>query len=465
MNEMSAVRFIQLIDATRTLEDVQNLARIKPWASLAISVSRLYDFVLRQRAVALTYQTIGLNRLLSGTFYSRIDDVFGRGANPPPIDIDFYKECCRPRRKTNAELRAEEETYEQIQRRNQRKGLNPQFVAQPLANTEYFCRTGVASNPVIDAYYDTLIASNNPNNSPAITDGQSRNSTHGNNRDAIWEKSVIGLAPAVDIAHLVPASEKNADSYWFVTDFLFGFDKRDWKTISRLIHGSNGIGSDTKIRNTGIKHMVTNKVLLATQADYYDKVPCVIIVPILTREEALDWNGGAYQAIMLIDEYEGPRNTLAAVCRSTFFSFEGDSATSDEVSTANKLLQRYTRAILLAQTILKPEEAKFNVDRATVFYPDLKKGSLKVRKISFAANNSSEGHPAPDPLLLVTKAIAVLQRRHGYNIVAEPTDTSDALSDRGCDRSIQVEEEEYLRRRESSRLHRDPIGMEITTAS
>jgi hypothetical protein len=33
--------------------------------------------------------------------------------------------------------------------------------------------------------------------------------------------------------------------------------------------------------------MVTNKILLAGQKDYYEQAPCVLIIAILSREDAL----------------------------------------------------------------------------------------------------------------------------------------------------------------------------------
>ena len=81
-----------------------------------------------------------------------------------------------------------------------------------------------------------------------------------------------------------------------------------------------------------------------------------------------------------------------------------------------------------------------------MFFPKLPDnvGSLKVRKISFHSNDSGEGHPAPDPLLLVTKAIVNLQKRNGFKIAVSDDPEDDCLP---SEQSIQVEEE-YLIERE-----------------
>ena len=141
---------------------------------------------------------------------------------------------------------------------------------------------------------------------------------------------------------------------WFVTDFLFGVDKkRKWKETACLIHGSNH-SSKGKEPHTGIKHMVTNRVLLASQKDYFDVHPRVMIIPILSRQDAINWTGGAYDAIMMIDQFppkptEADQHTLSSVCIATQFLFDGPTATTADVKLATCLLQDYTKAILFAQ--------------------------------------------------------------------------------------------------------------------
>ena len=473
---MSDDTFLQQIAAATSLDEIQNLRQERPWGESPMS--EVYDFALEQRADALEQRADALEQraLKDGTFYARIHEVFPGGGTsiPPATDEAFYISCCRPKPQTEAEASSERQELDRLRQKNERdnrqqrrqepSNLSTQNMAQRQPrpqNTAFACRTGAASKPIIDAYKVTFKAATSKQNSPATENGQSRNSTHAGKRFEIWKKAAVGSAPAGDIAHLVPASPTKAESYWFVTELLFGIDKnRDYMEISRLINGSNVGRKKDKIASTGIKHMVTNKVLLASQRDYYDAAPCVIIVPILSREDAIGWSGGGYKAIMLIDDFEGVQNTLESVCNLTFFTHKSDeTAEPGDLTLANILLQDYTRAILYAQGNRKPEEVNFTPNEATAFYPNLSSRSHPpVRKISFQDNISAEGHPAPDPLLLVTKAISVLQRRNDYLIVAaaEPTDASHAQSDR----SIQAEEE-YLAHREASQLYRDPVGMDI----
>lgn len=211
--------------------------------------------------------------------------------------------------------------------------------------------------------------------------------------------------------------------------------------------------------------MVTNKVLLAGQRDYFDLAPCVIIVPILNAKKAREWTGEAYQAVMLIDSFgdadDGHRNSLESVCALTHFTFYDESipkAESEDLHTAESLLQHYTKAILYAQLRKKPNPVKFNLgDATTAFFPKLSTKSLTVRKVSFEDNRTGDGHPAPDPLLLVSKAIAVLQKRHGFEIVAAAEPVENYVP---SDLSLQAEEE-FLKRREAARSYPDPVGLDI----
>jgi hypothetical protein len=369
----------------------------------------------------------------------------------PKPTLDVYQSCCRKLQPGGEDEDSQDEEEEE----------------------DYFCRNpekeenGKTVGTVIDAYKTTYKAAKVKKNNPTDKNGQSRSSNHSTNKTKIWKTPVVGpLDENVQIAHLVPAAVDHANSYWFVTDFLFGMGKeRTWKEVLRILHGSKGHKKKSRTPNTGIKHMVTNKVLLHGQALYFDKYPaCVVIVPILALQEALDWRGGGYEAIMLIDKYakdNGEEITLSEVCHGTHFSAPGgQEAGPKELTTACTLLQNYTRAILFGQRKRKPRACGFLLDDAVrAFYPELPKdlNDLKVRKVRFEDNEGTEGHPAPDPLLLVTKAVTVLQKRKGFRITAaaEPIEDSDY---RPSDLSI-LAEEEFLRRREEAMVYPDPVGL------
>ena len=72
----------------------------------------------------------------------------------------------------------------------------------------------------------------------------------------------------------------------------------------------------------------------------------------------------------------------------------------EEVKLAIDLFHNYTRAIYFSQKIIKPDKVDFSLEGeggdAGVFFPTLPPNhkNRRVWKISFASNNSKEGHPA-----------------------------------------------------------------------
>ena len=483
------MEYHEQIENANTLEAISELRRARPWRNESIAM--ILDALLNERklrltaeAATLTAEVARLNeraaRLTAeaksaGTFYDRIDQVFVSGTLPT-LSTNFYESCCRsvPMEEEVAQKgkrgRATKKRAKPRQKREERQDQVEEETSDnsTTSGTEkYHCRTGNTTDAA-DLYQLTFVAARNENNSPATNDRQSRNSTHNKNREQIWKKSVVASSNAGTIAHLVPAAVEAANSYWFVTEFLFGVDaNRSWSEVRRLIHGSNPrqstANASSKIKGTGIKHLVTNKVLLASQTDYFDIAPCVMIVPIMSREDAIRWRGKGYPAIMLIDKYgEESKNDLRSVCNLTFFAHpDGQKAESGELLKATELLQNYTKAILFGQRERMPQECTFSLPDLGMlaFYPALPENheNLNVRKVFFDGNESFDGHPAPDPLLLVSKAVAVLQRRNGFTIVAaaEPQDEHSP-----SDQSV-LAEEEFLRLREEAIVYPDPVGLDI----
>lgn len=501
------------MDANRTDADRTNsfIAKIKAASTnagldtVAAEVEALHfpgkqvllSFVDMQRALIVAEGKRAVAEgLIAGTYFDRIDQVLLSGLVPemPSNEEAVYESCCRSKRMTTTEineLEAVEEnrkrkrsTTESRSRRSDKRSNNgdeeplpqPQHEdADSQQQNKFSCRTGIDAKQTKDLYqltYDAM--KGNPRASAAIADGQSRVSIGSAIRYKIWKNAAVGAAHSGDIAHLVPAAVKLANSYWFVTDFLFGIDKkRTWKERTCLIHGTNTTATKAaKQPSSGIKHMVTNKVLLANQRDYFDSKPCVVIIPILCREAAINWTGGAYDAIMMIDSLGSGKElgdvSAAVVASLTNFTFSEniDRATPEDLIKATTLIREYTQAILYAQKKKKPPESEFTLGEAAIaFFPKVCNGesaeNRNVRKISFLANDDVAGHPAPDPLLLVTKAVAVLQKRHSFDIVAaaEANDFDNFQSDL----SLQAELE-FLRHREEAFSGPDPIGMDIMIA-
>ena len=204
----------------------------------------------------------------NGTYFALIDDVFvgqiQNFANRNGINEGTYRGLCRTNGTTD---------------QNFRNGEIP-----------------------VKAYKQTA---DNAKETNDAADGQNSvtSSLHSSKKNLIWPTGLFAEAGnAGQIAHLVPASPDKANTHWFVTNFLFGFDRdRSWTTMKQLLHGAKPKNGNARKSHTGIKHCVANKLLLASQSEYFDAKPNVVIIPICTREFAKTWNGEGYYAIMLID--------------------------------------------------------------------------------------------------------------------------------------------------------------------
>ena len=109
-------------------------------------------------------------------------------------------------------------------------------------------------------------------------------------------------------------------------------------------------------------------------------------------------------------------------------------------------LRRNTDAIIGAQRYIAPEESRPTDSEGKptnlvgklyanqgINYNDFKlswNNKHKVRKIRFTGHDmESEGHPAPDPILLVTRAAVQLQRRRGIHLAAAVEPKEEDLGD------------------------------------
>jgi hypothetical protein len=259
----------------------------------------------------------------------------------------------------------------------------------------------------------------------------------------LWPRNIFGERKFGDeIAHLVPASPRDADTWWFVVPWLFGgwhgpTDSRwkSWTGIKKAIHGMAESG-ESRVDHSGIKHFVTNKARIPGHKIYMDNNPCLLIVPIMTTEEVRDWDGGGYEAIVLVDEWTRTYDSgfsvyspLKEVAKKTDMDIKSDSlASMKEIETARGLLEFFLRAIFTAHG-KRPEGAPddvFNlpipIDPPRIKVPSsLKPGleKLRVRKIKFAAHTGdTKFHPAPDPILLASKAAVVFSTRHNQALAA-----------------------------------------------
>jgi hypothetical protein len=254
--------------------------------------------------------------------------------------------------------------------------------------------------------------------------------SHGNSstKEVIWPQNILDTSNNGEIARLLPAGPQDAVTWWFITTWLFGWGDRramnSWNARMKAIHGYSK-HNRSRTEHTGIKHMVTNKVRIAGQRQYMDNNPCLLIVPILTTQEVKDWDGSGYDAIVVIDRWDGCRlDSVAAGTEMSSTKGIRKTATGDEIKTARELLSFFLRAILTARQSRPhgaptPSDDMYSGDSITIPSRNLLHLPL-VRKVSFVAQtwDNPEKHPAPDPMLLATKAAVVFSTRHNQRLAA-----------------------------------------------
>jgi len=187
----------------------------------------------QQELAAKNQQLAAKDQIENGTYFALIDDVF-QGAirkTQPNLDSDF-KSACRG-------LSSDDDADRSFRTGNEHR-------------RQYF-----------DYYKHTKQKAASANSAGAADDvDQSRRSYSDSNNstsalekkakkiDRIWPKGIFGQKSlGGHIAHLIPASPDKANTFWFITDFLFGYNethRTDWETRKKLIHGVNQWVDDKK---------------------------------------------------------------------------------------------------------------------------------------------------------------------------------------------------------------------------
>ena len=265
------------------------------------------------------------------------------------------------------------------------------------------------------------------------------------------------------------------------------------ETVQKAIHGSKKSKKKYRTPSTGIKHLVANKIRLADQADYFDKNPCVLIAPVMTPQEMLDWKGGGYSAIVMAGGIskrieKKTRNLtvklketpIADVCSCIGMSsmvkgVPHKTANKDQVDMARELLHGVVTgmAYSLRQRLKrmdkyfdkkKHQQKKKNLEnlledfkkgtKRGIVHPSRKTYTKPVRLVHFSSHSETSGHPAPDPLLLAVRAAITWSWRQGQKLLVE----SKEYDDDDVDELDQLGMEEFLEYQRE--LQRPPDSLE-----
>ena len=117
-------------------------------------------------------------------------------------------------------------------------------------------------------------------------------------------RDILGGTPG-QVAHCLPHSPSCASCWSFVTASTLGFDvDRKLKPVvyQMLIHGVRRKWTIKRLAHSGLKHNHCNKHQLEAQGEIYDNEPYMLLIPMMKRGDMLDWQGGAYSVMVLLND-------------------------------------------------------------------------------------------------------------------------------------------------------------------
>ena len=297
-------------------------------------------------------------------------------------------------------------------------------------------------------------------------------SSHGSNtKKTIWNVDIFGRpfekVISSEVAHLLPDAAADSVEWYDVACWALGYDPRvaRWEDIFRLLHGTKP--GQKRTFGSGICHFVANKARINQQERLIEKNdPQLLLLPIMSRQQCLDWNGDDYDVIVLVgtDEDKGGYKWAVKEVGMTDIAYSrmGD-ASKDEFLKAMSLLRECTFAMVQALVNLEPppveeyatEEQKKKMRDAvqarkarqadflsfaresSVTVPNVEDKMFSVDnnpfrgicKVSFSNDKAKKLHPAPDPLLLVSRASVVWSVRQRFRLRASAIGADDSYSE------------------------------------
>ncbi|KAL3905223.1 MAG: hypothetical protein SGILL_009762, partial [Bacillariaceae sp.] len=183
--------------------------------------------------------------------------------------------------------------------------------------------------------------------------GRSENSS-GSNSTGDVERDLLGNR-LFQKAHMISDAKVGSKSYGFIAEATLGLRHTNPETRLKLVKGVEHTLSNGKIERvsqSGLKHNKYNKLRLFLQKEALDNNPFLIIIPIMTLTEVLDWDeidperdysynvmicsAGGLQAEVLYEklfrDHRGPQS----------------ECTPQDVDTATTLLSTFARAMAMS---------------------------------------------------------------------------------------------------------------------
>ena len=241
------------------------------------------------------------------------------------------------------------------------------------------------------------------------------------------------------IAHLIPYDASCSNAYLALAEALTGVNFSEspcgvpTKKRKVLVHGqykAKVTDSDipSRVPGSGLKHCCKNMARIVGQRENMDVYPGMLILPILSLEETLKYEGGSYSVLVLGKDKD--------VYQASILIKSYDQCTRDEVNTAVSTLAQFVKGVAATLVDLpddviskiKPDIEKeaiqevYNRLRKTpkVNVPSLIQETtawrMKVIKLPFS-NSEAKTHQETDPFLLYMKAAVVWSAKNGEKLL------------------------------------------------
>jgi len=267
----------------------------------------------------------------------------------------------------------------------------------------------------------------------------------------VWMQDIFFASrPSADVAHLVPASKVNALTWFHVVSWILGLrdDSYSYSKVAKAILGvcipvsqsqagsRRGKRQKTRPRretSTGIKHLPLNKICLMQQAKFYDTRPCVLVIPVMTLQEAKDWNGHEYDAIVVVGEWKDSsvQDVFRGIGMIGKVLLDKPRATDDDLLTATNLLNIVVRGMAYS-LVEKSDPTKLDVKEKwnkmkedfiaasgpTELLVARLKDNRPQNKPVYKYTFQPHVHPPPDPILLAAKAATNWAKQQEFVLVA-----------------------------------------------
>jgi hypothetical protein len=320
-------------------------------------------------------------------------------------------------------------------------------------------RTAVPDHYVVDVYHRTRSAALERNMMVA-----SHSQTLLSNQD--WAPvrlcSFPNSANFADKAHLCPktAVARKCDTWIYAVAAVLGMPcdtAEARRSLIKAVCGSCVPGEQAQ-QWTGINRSPFNLLLFMEQGRWFDSEPSVMVAPVLSPTQARDWDGAAYEVLIICSDKS--RNATAEEIAQRIGLTTTDRslvarATANDVRDAVSLLSTVVKAsaFCLEQKTAPPSQ------RGEKMWGEYQDSLIALRSITAGSSHNYDGHvyvptaaalptgkfvvkvnlaqmtttgsrPAfPDPLLVAYKSSINWTRLHGFKLMAE-AEPQDAPSRR-----------------------------------